>query len=581
MFGATPGRKSVMIGRPLMGFLGVLENEHLQHVPATVTLKEKQSTDTSEATAGLKHGTGKDADIVLIPQPSDDPNDPLNWSKTKKWAIMAIAAYGATLYAAVLAPLLSPALVVIAMDFNVEVGDITVISGYMLLVTAGSGPIICALSRKYGKRPFLIISSIFGVIGTVVGSSTNSYNGLLAARVIQGGSISAFESLVVSMVGDLFFVHQRGMFITLLQFIMGAASNFSAVIVGPIADNLGWHYLFHILIVFTVLETILLILFVPETQYNRDHRYNIDGLADVNLDALAAAEKQHATVDMKPDSTKGSDADVAKVESDATTSPALRPKKSFVQELAVLTGKYSNDNLLQLFIAPFAVCTNLAVLWMVIVTGGLSAFFVAQSYDMAQIFMFPPYNLSAAGVGYLSVGPFLGGLIGSILFGLTLDKVTVKWCAAKNNGVYEPEYRLLGMIPALAGPVGLFVFGYMCQNQYSYYATAFFHGVDLFGIVVATIAASAYVIDAYRDMSSEIFIANMVFKNLMFYAFSYFVNDWTAKSGPAEVFYVFGGVAFIMVLSTPIFFFWGKRYRSFWHRHNLLEMWNIRTHAEL
>ena len=51
-----------------MGFLGVLEDKHLQHVPATVILAEEEDHRT-EATAGLKHGTGKDADIILIPQP--------------------------------------------------------------------------------------------------------------------------------------------------------------------------------------------------------------------------------------------------------------------------------------------------------------------------------------------------------------------------------------------------------------------------------------------------------------------------------------------------------------------------------
>lgn len=362
---------------------------------------------------------------------------------------------------------------------------------------------------------------------------------------------------------------------TVIQFILGAASNFSAIIVGPIATNLGWKYLFHLLIAFTAFETIMLYLFCPETAYNRDHRYDIDELADDHLADLAAIEKRHAG---GSDTKSGSD--VVKVETANSTSPAYRPKKTFVQELAIFTGTYSDDNLLQLVIAPFAVCANLAVLWMVIVTGGLTAFFVAQSYDMAQIFMAPPYLLDAAQVGYLSLGPFLGGLLGSIFLGATLDPL-IKWCAKKNGGVYEPEYRLIGMIPSLLTVVGLFVFGYMCENFYSYYATATFHGVDLFGIVCAAIASGAYIIDAYRDMSSEIFIANMVFKNFLFYGFSYFVNDWTAEAGPATVFYVFGGVSAAMILTTPVFFYWGKRYRSFWHRHNVLEKWGIRTHAEL
>jgi predicted MFS family arabinose efflux permease len=103
--------------------------------------------------------------------------------------IMAIVSYGSILYAAVLAPLLSPALVTIALDFQVGVADITVISGYMLLVTAASGPFVSAFSRKWGKRPILIVSSIFGLVGTIIGSATYSYNGLLAARIVQGFSM--------------------------------------------------------------------------------------------------------------------------------------------------------------------------------------------------------------------------------------------------------------------------------------------------------------------------------------------------------------------------------------------------------
>ena len=102
---------------------------------------------------------------------------------------MSIVAYGSVLYAAVLAPLLSPALVVIAQDFHVSIADVTVISGYMLLVTASIGPLVSACACKYGKRPMLLLASLFGLIGTIVGSAVYSYNGLLVGRIIQGGSM--------------------------------------------------------------------------------------------------------------------------------------------------------------------------------------------------------------------------------------------------------------------------------------------------------------------------------------------------------------------------------------------------------
>lgn len=41
--------------------------------------------------------TSPDGRYVLIPQPLDTPDDPLNWSGGKKWAIIAIVAYIALL----------------------------------------------------------------------------------------------------------------------------------------------------------------------------------------------------------------------------------------------------------------------------------------------------------------------------------------------------------------------------------------------------------------------------------------------------------------------------------------------------
>jgi hypothetical protein len=57
---------------------GILEsNSKLEHVPGTALLEETDLNITSHS--HLKKGTGDDAHVVLIPQPSNDPNDPLNW----------------------------------------------------------------------------------------------------------------------------------------------------------------------------------------------------------------------------------------------------------------------------------------------------------------------------------------------------------------------------------------------------------------------------------------------------------------------------------------------------------------------
>ncbi|EXJ73904.1 uncharacterized protein A1O5_02198 [Cladophialophora psammophila CBS 110553] len=556
-----------------MGFLGILEDTKLPHVPASVILNE-QIAHSETVTSHLKRGKGKDEHIVLVPQPSDDPNDPLNWSPLKKLRALVIVCFGTCLYAATFSPLLNTGLVVLAVEFNRPIGDITLISGYMLLVAGATAPLVSACSRKWGKRPVFLGSALFGIVGSIVGSVSSSYETLLAARIIQGLSVAAYESLVVSMVGDLYCVHERGSYMSAVQFLLASAGNFSPTICGPITENLGWRYLFHLCILFTGLQFILLFLFVPETQFRRDHRLDIDELASDNLEELAEIEKRHAShIESQEIHKLGTTTGVF-------SSNGPGQEKTFLQELAVFTGKYCDDNFLQLVIAPFAVCTNLFVLWVVVISGYVVATYVAQAYVLAQIFTSPPYSLSAAGVGYLFLGPFTGGLIGLLVFG-TIANPTAKWCSAKNGGIYEPEFRLLPTIGGLAAGAGLMGFGVLCQQQASYYATAVLHGITIFGIVAVAIGTAGYALDAFRDMSSEIFVSAIIFKNFLFYGFSYFVNSWTATRGPAYVFFVFGGVTLGLVATTPLVYVYGKKYRSFWARHNVMRIMHIKTHSEL
>jgi hypothetical protein len=75
-----------------MGF-GILEPNTNNHVPGTVLLDQK-AADSELQTGRLKHGTGKNSHIILAPQPSEDPNDPLNWSWWKKHMILVIIFFG-------------------------------------------------------------------------------------------------------------------------------------------------------------------------------------------------------------------------------------------------------------------------------------------------------------------------------------------------------------------------------------------------------------------------------------------------------------------------------------------------------
>jgi hypothetical protein len=113
-------------------------DHNLPHIPGTVLLND-EAAHSADITAGLKHGTGRYAHIVLAPQPSEDPNDPLNWPAWKKELVLMILCYGAMLNAATNGPLLNASTVVIADNLNVSITNVAVLGGYNLLAAGCTG----------------------------------------------------------------------------------------------------------------------------------------------------------------------------------------------------------------------------------------------------------------------------------------------------------------------------------------------------------------------------------------------------------------------------------------------------------
>ena len=71
---------------------GVLEvHNEGQHVPGTALLEAEEALQGHRFT--LKRASGKDTDVILIPQPSNDPNDPLNWPLWQRDLILLLYCY--------------------------------------------------------------------------------------------------------------------------------------------------------------------------------------------------------------------------------------------------------------------------------------------------------------------------------------------------------------------------------------------------------------------------------------------------------------------------------------------------------
>ena len=76
----------------------------------------------------------------------------------------------------------------------------------------------------------------------------------------------------------------------------------------------------------------------------------------------------------------------------------------------------------------------------------------------------------------------------------------------KNKGIYEPEFRIVLVIPQLIlSGMGLFGWGItsdgLHKNEYSYLVPLFFFGCEVAGMVIGAVGSSLYIVDAYRESS--------------------------------------------------------------------------------
>jgi hypothetical protein len=194
---------------------------------------------------------------------------------------------------------------------------------------------------------------------------------------------------------------------------------------------------------FVAVQFILLVLFVPETSYRRDRIYDIDTNSALDLNALGQVERRaraHELEGSPEASTSKTDTDAQKGAPAAgadTTASGFRappPRKTFVQRMALYTGTYSSDSIFKMVISSVVIMTNIGASWVIFVSGLLVAWYVGISFVSAQLLYAPPYLFNAAGVGYTSVGPLLGGVLGSLFCSIIMDPM-LKMLTRLNKGI--------------------------------------------------------------------------------------------------------------------------------------------------
>ncbi|KAF2676267.1 MFS general substrate transporter [Lentithecium fluviatile CBS 122367] len=549
--------------------LGILEPKKAgEQPPGTEFLVDDTQTAAEHQLEheNFKHAKGKKTNIILVPQPSLDPNDPLLWPTWKRETAFAILFFNCIIFAACPGPMIAPATVALALQLSVPVKHVAELSGYQLLIVGALGPLVSVCAQKYGKRPQFLFASVFGVIGTgicVAGFDQStlgrSYDVLLAGRIVQGIGTTAYESLSVAAIGDFFYLHERGVRTALLVLTLACLSSFVSIIGGTMFEHLGARNLFVVLLPIQIFGLLGTVFFLPETQFRRDTT-TPTGAPSASTESVKEKDGGQA-VTHETTITSGSGSSNI-----ASSTPILPPKRTFVQDLSLTSGSYTSTSMLKLLGEIFIHFLNPAVWWIQLVSAILVSFFVGTAYTLAQIFTPPPYTLSVSQNGFFFTGALIGGILG-VSAGPLCD-FTASRLAKRNGGIYEAEFRIpVCVFAVLLFAVGWFTFGWALDNpKYAHvYLCSACYGAVCFGTSVASTSAGLYILDAFRTQSTQIFILQMMLKNFLFYAFSTFVNELVATRGPGYMCRLFGTITLCgFVTCVPMYIF-GKRNRVWVH----------------
>jgi len=145
------------------------------------------------------------------------------------------------------------------------------------------------------------------------------------------------------------------------------------------------------------------------------------------------------------------------------------------------------------------------------VYGTTLSWIVVFSVVNAAIFTLPPYNFSISQVGLISLSPFILTLVGGAISGPLNDLICVK-LTKRNHGIYEPEFRMVLMIPVvIIGAAGFYGFGASIHYQTHWIGPVLTFGLTNMALSFANVCVFGYVIDSYEPLSEEAFVGEFFF----------------------------------------------------------------------
>ncbi|KAI0469304.1 MFS general substrate transporter [Xylaria cf. heliscus] len=424
----------------------------------------KTDLEASAAKVPPSDNSLEDQAIVVV---HIDPQSPKDWPRMKKWtATLIFSAF------AFLQPLsetmLAPAEDQISNALYITHSYQWLLANSLILVGVGLSPLLLApLSEVYGRKPVLLIASIFFIIWNTACGASTTLGHLLAFRLLSGFSASVADALAGGFMSDLWDAEERGR-----AFAIYMAAPLLGPAAGPIlgafiSQGIGWRWIFWIISTASAVVTVIAGVGLRETYEPRLKRRN-----EIKIDTSFKTT-------LSPQHVAGF---FELMRTNLQRPFRMLGTQIIIQVLALYMALLYGTMFLFLFMYP--------LLW-------------TEQYH------------ESVGIGSLNYISFAIGLIIGVNIAGHLNDYVYRKLKARNGGIGRPEFRVPPMIIGTAlFPIGLLWWGWTGEARLDWILPNIGSLILGAGVYVCSGSVSIYTIDAYDRYAASAVSTNLATRSL-------------------------------------------------------------------
>ncbi|KAK5128869.1 hypothetical protein LTR85_000202 [Meristemomyces frigidus] len=468
--------------------------------------------DAEKLGAGDSLKTAGDGHTVLIPQPTDDRNDPLNWSPWKKHAI-----------------LLTISFISFLPDFGTAAGSVTQIPqakswhisvttiqqsvALNTMLSGVSGIAVVALSNYFGRAPTFFWMRLVTIAGVIWYAKAQTFHSFDSARMLVGFFVGAGQTGGLMWIRDMFFLHELPRKINIWSAFIIVSPYLGPFTASFVVWGLTWRWVYWIYAILNYVGFLLILLFADETFYDR------------------------------------------RLPQDQQPAWKSRPLRLLGIE------KHANASITESCVRPFIAITKVPVLIITIFYFLNFAWTIGVNATLAT-WLAKYYHFTGKQTGLFYFAPIVGCIIGATL-GHWLHDLIARWYTRRHNGVIDAEARLY-IIYGASFIVGLFILllGQALQHQWHYMAVAIFDAGQLIGVNIISTAVNAYLGDAYPEAPGEVDTWIVIGRTMGGFMATYINLLWVEEVGPASALGTQAGITWAALSLIVFLQFFGKKIRQ-------------------